>query len=180
MIQNESLSIHDNRYKNIKDNLIRERRKKEKQLLDSSKRTIEKLLLAADNNINICLENRYGFHQVPNIFDIMHLLSFFDEDNLKYWHDIGHYEIQKKLGLADTNVLLSILKRNQGFHLHDVIGFDDHHYPGTGDADFSIINLKGYFDVDTILILELNKGIKEKSVKNSINYLKSFLGGKNE
>ncbi|MBI2760040.1 MAG: hypothetical protein HYX51_01275, partial [Chloroflexi bacterium] len=86
------------------------------------------------------LENRLHFHEIPSADETATLLADFAPDQVGYWHDVGHAEVQARLGLIDTRAALQGLQhRLLGVHLHDVRGILDHRAPGNGDVDWSYI-----------------------------------------
>jgi sugar phosphate isomerase/epimerase len=86
------------------------------------------------------LENRYHYHEIPSPVEAEELLSDYSNDVAGYWHDVGHAEVQHRLGMIDRHSWFPRLTpRTLGTHLHDVDGIGDHRAPGHGDVDWSYI-----------------------------------------
>jgi sugar phosphate isomerase/epimerase len=99
---------------------------------------VEALLDAAAGDVQVCVENRYRFDQVPNVEDSARLLARFPaESGLAYWHDTGHEAAQRYLGLWHDGAFGRVSDRLAGMHLHDCAGTDDHRPPGEGNYPFS-------------------------------------------
>ncbi len=95
---------------------------------------------ARPKGIRIALENRAHFHEIPNIDEMMDILSEFDPQAMGYWHDIGHAEMQSRLGFTPHEDWFAALgHRLIGVHLHDVRGLHDHHAPGIGEMKWDMI-----------------------------------------
>jgi sugar phosphate isomerase/epimerase len=90
--------------------------------------------------IALGLENRYHYHEFPGPEEAEALLSEYTNEVAGYWHDVGHAEVQHRLGLIDRHAWFPRLtSRTIGTHLHDVDGIGDHRAPGAGDVDWSYI-----------------------------------------
>lgn len=95
---------------------------------------------AAARGVMIGLENRLHFHEIPSAEETLALLAEYPPDEVGYWHDVGHAEVQGRLGLIDHRAVLAMLApRLVGTHLHDVRGITDHRAPGTGDVDWRFV-----------------------------------------
>jgi sugar phosphate isomerase/epimerase len=95
---------------------------------------------AAARGVVIGLENRLHYHEIPSAEETMALLADYPPHEVGYWHDVGHAEVQGRLGLLDPRAVLTALApRLIGAHLHDVRGITDHRAPGNGDVDWSYI-----------------------------------------
>jgi sugar phosphate isomerase/epimerase len=95
---------------------------------------------AAARGVVIGLENRLHYHEIPSAEETLALLADYPPHEVGYWHDVGHAEVQGRLGLIDPRAILTALApRLIGAHLHDVRGITDHRAPGNGDVDWSYI-----------------------------------------
>ncbi|MFN8555862.1 MAG: sugar phosphate isomerase/epimerase [Dehalococcoidia bacterium] len=112
--------------------------------LDAARRSMADLVAdAAPRGVAIGLENRLHFHEVPSADETAALLADYALDQAGYWHDVGHAEVQHRLGLIDAPAALGLLAPHLiGAHLHDVRGILDHRAPGSGDVDWSYIRLR--------------------------------------
>jgi len=127
-----------------------------RKYLDFALFSLEKLNRAAEkNNVFLGIENRYHFHEIPDFEEIGFILKEFKGSNLRYWHDVGHAQVQENFGIFRQKEFLDAYSKDMvGIHLHDTMGFDDHFAPGQGETDFSEIS--PYIDKDVIRILEIH------------------------
>jgi sugar phosphate isomerase/epimerase len=109
--------------------------------LPQAKRSLEELAgYAADRSVAIGLENRLHFHEIPRYDEAAELLAPYPTSVAGYWHDVGHAEVQHRLGLVDKRAWLDTNgPRTIGSHLHDVRGILDHRAPGEGDVSWDYI-----------------------------------------
>lgn len=125
----------------LRERFIKERSKAKgpfmKALVESLK---EVMKYAKDHGIKIGLETRYYPTEIPNHEEIGELLDLFHKDGMWYWHDVGHGEVNERLGIYNH---LETLKRYQdqliGFHLHGVDILKDHRAPFAGDFDLKSV-----------------------------------------
>ena len=107
--------------------------------LAAARRSLRELVDYADG-IAIGLENRYNYHEIPTADEALLLVADYTNDLVGYWHDVGHAEVQHRLGLLDRHSWFpKLTSRTIGAHLHDVDGIGDHRAPGNGDVDWSYI-----------------------------------------
>ena len=86
------------------------------------------------------IESRLHYHEIPHPEEAVELLAPYDNFEAGYWHDVGHCEVQARLGLIDrASWFPKLTDRCIGSHLHDVDGIRDHRAPGNGDVDWSYI-----------------------------------------
>jgi sugar phosphate isomerase/epimerase len=111
------------------------------QRIQAAGKSLGELAAAADaKGIALGLENRLHHHEIPTPEDAEYLLAGYTNDVAGYWHDVGHAEVQARLGLIDRHAWFPRLTtRTIGTHLHDVDGIADHRAPGNGDVDWSYI-----------------------------------------
>jgi len=95
----------------------------------------------AERGLVLGLENREGILEFPLDEALPAFLGHLDDPCLGYWHDTGHAEIKRRLGLLDSRAHLeSLADRLVGFHLHDVDDSGRDHRPvGSGSVDFKEI-----------------------------------------
>lgn len=126
---------------------------------------------AARLGIAIGLENRYHFHEIPDLEEMQQLLAEYPHDLVGYWHDVGHAEVMGRLGLIDKYRWLNELgDRCLGAHVHDVQGLRDHQPPGQGDADWTYM-ARG-LPPEAPRVFEINQKTPEAQVAASIGYLR--------
>lgn len=109
--------------------------------LEAASQSLRELIEHASHfGVAIGLENRYHYHEIPSPEEASQLLTGYSNDVAGYWHDVGHAEVQARLGLIDRDAWFPRLTpRTIGTHLHDVDGIGDHRAPGNGDVDWSYI-----------------------------------------
>ena len=95
---------------------------------------------AARAQVALGLENRLHYHEIPQWDEVPDLLLPYPPQAAGYWHDVGHAEVQHRLGLVErTRWLETNSARTIGSHLHDVAGIVDHRAPGRGDVQWGYI-----------------------------------------
>lgn len=123
--------------------------------------------------IDVGLENRFYFGEMPNLEEFGIIFSRFDGGRLKYWHDVGHAHVQEVLfGVSQKVLLETFSERLIGVHLHDVKdGYTDHNEPGSGSIDFEMV--KSFLAPNTIRVVELNSRVEAGDVIRSVEFLKN-------
>ena len=120
--------------------LMRQRREKAADHLDSLRRSLSEILPMFERaKIALALENLPYWEGMPSETEMEALLREFKSPVLKYWHDIGHGQVRENLGVGSHLAWVQrLLPATAGCHIHDVIGLDgDHRAPGQGGIDFS-------------------------------------------
>ena len=114
--------------------------------------------------IRLAVENREGLLELPPDAEIPGFLDRFDSQEVAYWHDTGHAEIKRRLGLLEPYDLLGQLAdRTGGFHLHDVDASGrDHQSVGSGTIDFR--RLAAHIRPHHLLVLELHPRVSRDEV----------------
>ncbi|NQT73819.1 MAG: sugar phosphate isomerase/epimerase [Chloroflexi bacterium] len=141
--------------------------------IDAAKESLLELAgHARSNGVQLALENRVHYYEIPNIDEMLDILSEFQPEVVGYWHDVGHAEIQARTGFTPHDEWLMALKdRMIGVHLHDVQGIRDHQAPGLGDLDWNLIaeNLpKG-----VIKVCEIGEWNDPKDTRQVVSFLQS-------
>ncbi|MCX5781766.1 MAG: TIM barrel protein [Elusimicrobia bacterium] len=142
--------------------------------LDRLMKGLDKILsFAQDKNIEIGLENRFYFNEIPNIEETAKIFETFPDAPLGYWHDTGHAEVFVRIGLVKNHLeyIKPFSEKLIGVHLHDIKGLEDHYAPGSGDFDFSI--LKPYLAEKVLRVIEAHTHSSSDEVKRSIIYLEN-------
>jgi sugar phosphate isomerase/epimerase len=142
--------------------------------LEQSRRSFLELVeYASPKGIALGLENRYHFHEIPDVEETLTMLEEATTEQAGYWHDVGHAEVLGRIGLGDMYRWLRDLEhRTIGMHLHDVKGIGDHQAPGQGDADWEYI--KTFIRPDTARTFEIGQHNPEEHVAASIPFLKEL------
>ncbi|MBI4974633.1 MAG: sugar phosphate isomerase/epimerase [Candidatus Omnitrophica bacterium] len=170
-------SIDDeNRYKALKEEMMRERKKAEDGYLDNAIVSLEELTqYAKEMNVALAIENRYYYREIPTSEELERIFKIFKKGSLFYWHDAVHAEVFERLGLVRHKDLLDkFSNRLLGVHLHDIIGpINDHRPPGFGTFDFNLI--KPYIKEDTIKVIEAHQPATADEICRSVEYLTKIL-----
>jgi len=141
--------------------------------LEQAVRTFEELAeYAEDAGIAIGLENRLHYHEIPQPEECRELLEELPAGVGGYWHDVGHAEVQWRLGLVDKHLWLDTNgERCIGTHLHDVDGIGDHRAPGNGDVDWSYI--ASGLPSEALRVFEINQTQPAESVAATLPFLRA-------
>ncbi|MSQ61530.1 MAG: sugar phosphate isomerase/epimerase [Dehalococcoidia bacterium] len=122
--------------------------------------------------VTLGLETRLHCHEIPNPDEAWALIEGYPPEVVGYWHDVGHAEVQDRLGVVPLRRWLDELgHRCVGAHLHDVDGIVDHRAPGGGTADWEYIarNLPD----NAIRTFEINQSIPDDAIAAAIPFLRS-------
>ena len=160
--------FNSKKYLKAKHRLLKTRQSKAKRYLESVVKSLEEILpYACSAGIKIGLETRYYPIEIPNIEEAEYLLNLFKDKGLVYWHDLGHAEVNQRLGItAHDDYLKRLAGYMLGIHLHDLKGIDDHMAPFSGDLDFSKIS--PYLRNDLIKVIEAHPPATPKQIKEAI------------
>jgi len=123
---------------------------------------------AAQHGIKLGCENREKFEELPVDADFPDFLAGLPAAApVGYWHDTGHAEIKRSMGLLDHRQQLEKnASRLLGFHLHDVNAEgQDHQAIGTGHVDFRMVS--SFWRPEHILVLELGPRTTIEGVRES-------------
>jgi len=126
---------------------------------------------ASAKGVAVGLENRYHYHEFPNVDDLHVLLADYPPDVAGFWLDVGHAEVLERLGFyPHTRWLDELAPRCIGTHVHDVDGLADHRAPGHGTADWAHYAAK--LPPHIPRVFEINQKIDEELVAASIGFLR--------
>jgi sugar phosphate isomerase/epimerase len=159
-------------YHQTKGQLVEERATNAEAYLEAARESLGEILQSArEKGILVGLENRVHYHEIPSPKEMEGLLGEFDEESVGYWHDVGHAEVQERLGFTPHRDWLSRLgARIVGVHLHDVRGIQDHLAPGVGDLDWEI--MVDSIPDDAIKVFELGAWNSLEDVQGAVNFIK--------
>jgi sugar phosphate isomerase/epimerase len=159
-------------YLKVKEELILERSFRASQYLEQAAKSLDELSeYSQSTGIMLGLENRVYFREIPNINEMAELLNRVEGSLVGYWHDVGHAEVQQRLGFTPHEEwLIKFGGRMIGIHLHDVNGVSDHRVPGRGDVDWGMI--AKYLPQEAIRTCEINQRNEEELVKEAIPFLR--------
>jgi sugar phosphate isomerase/epimerase len=111
---------------------------------------------AGEKNIQLGVESRHSFEEIPNERELLEVLEEFDEPTVGYWHDFGHVQVKHNLGFLDhLEWMEDVAPRLIGCHLHDTQWPGrDHMPPFTGDVDYDA--LMPLVPEDTLFVFEMS------------------------
>ena len=140
--------------------------------LEKARETLRELVeYAAPIGIAIGVENRLHYHEIPQAEEADDLLVDHRPEDAGYWHDVGHAEVQARLGLVEKRLWLDINgPRTIGAHLHDVDGLADHRAPGRGDVEWGYI--RAGLPATALRVFEINQSQPPESVAAAIPFLR--------
>ncbi len=131
---------------------------------------------AKSRGVALGCENREKFEELPVDDDFPALFEALGPDSAAgYWHDTGHADIKRALGLLDHRAHLA---RNAdkllGFHLHDVSATGKDHQPiGAGRIDFNMVS--EFWRPHHLLTLELSPRVSAEDVSVSKSRIEALL-----
>jgi len=148
------------------------RREMADEWLQHARETLERLTMhAREHGVAIGIENRLHYHEIPQPDEAAWLLADYDASVAGYWHDVGHAEVQARLGFVDKHAWLDTNgPRCIGAHLHDVDGIGDHRAPGHGDVDWDYI-ARG-LPAGALRVFEINQSQPPDAVAGAIAFLR--------
>lgn len=128
-------------FKTVRQQLIQQRASHARPYFEAAKRSLIELTdFAQGREIKLGIETRFYFCEIPRPEEMEQLLQELPSNLVGYWHDVGHAEVNSRLGFAPHKVWFEKFKpRMIGIHLHDVRGIRDHCAPGTGSLDWDLL-----------------------------------------
>lgn len=156
---------------NLHDELVAWRAERAPSHLEAAARSLEALVEAASRRgVALGIESRLHYHEIPHPEEALTLLAPYDNAQAGYWHDVGHCEVQARLGLIDRASWFPALSlRCIGSHLHDVNGITDHRAPGNGDVDWTYI--AAGLQPTALRVFEIDQRQPDEAVAGAISYL---------
>jgi sugar phosphate isomerase/epimerase len=142
------------------------------EYLEAARRSLRQLVdYAAPLGVALGLESRLHYHEIPHPEEALQLLADYPNEAAGYWHDVGHCEVQARLGMIDQSSWFPRLtERTIGSHLHDVDGILDHRAPGNGDVDWSYI--AAGLPPTALRVFEIDQRQPDDKVAAAIQFLK--------
>jgi sugar phosphate isomerase/epimerase len=123
--------------------------------------------------VKIGLETRYYPIEIPNFAEIGYFLKIFGGQGMGYWHDVGHAEINGRLGIKPHREFLETYKDHLiGAHLHGVEGRRDHLAPFEGDMDLG--QYLPYFGPRVVRVVESKSFASSELIKQAVDKLKTM------
>lgn len=158
-------------YAQVREELVCQRAGWRGPYLEAAKQSLAELSeYSLKKGIMLGLETRFHFDEIPNIDEMAELLEEAKGSLTGYWHDVGHAEMQQKLGFAQhENWLSRFHDKMIGIHLHDIVGISDHHVPGKGEADWDMI--ARHLLQKAIRVCEIGEWNEEEAIKGAVEFL---------
>ncbi|MDZ7373552.1 MAG: sugar phosphate isomerase/epimerase [candidate division KSB1 bacterium] len=156
---------------------LRERRDRRQPHLEAVLRSLEEIHREAVRlGIWLAIENRFYYHQIPDLEELDILFQRFAGGKVGYWHDTGHAQVFQALGFWEQDrPLARFAERLLGFHLHDCRGVDDHRAPGDGEIEWE--KIRPYLVANGVRrVLEIHPKVSFKQAKLGIGFLASLVG----
>ncbi len=161
-------------YEELKSEMIAFRKKVAPPHVDQVIKSLSELIdFVRPTGLEIGLENRLHFYDIPLIDEMQLFLNLCDEGWYGYQYDVGHAQVLSELGFGDHEDWLKRYgKRIIGVHLHDVCGITDHQMPGSGDVDYAMI--APYIPETAHLTMEVSPTLTQKDLSQSLKHLAKF------
>ena len=141
--------------------------------LDAVAHSLEDLLpYAQEQGVRLGLENRYYVNEIPNLQQAEWLLQRFTDGATGFWHDVGHAEVQERMGFsAHRDWLETMGERIIGIHIHDVLpgGITDHQAAGMGNVDLKLV--LAHLPATAQRVCEFDRRISEEQVAAGLRHL---------
>jgi sugar phosphate isomerase/epimerase len=159
-------------YVQVRENLLKQREETKGPYLEALTKSFDEIMVYAQaKDIKIGLETRYYPTEIPNHKEIGYFLKRYGPQGMRYWHDVGHAEVNGRLGItAHEDFFASYGRDLIGVHLHGVDNLRDHNAPFFGDFDLNAV-LK-HFTKDTIKVIESRFGSFDQ-LKKAVSQLKT-------
>ena len=164
----------DPRFAQAREELTALRAKTRQPYLDALHQSLQAVMDYAERHtIKVGLETRYYPIEIPNFEEIKLFLDAFAKQGMVYWHDVGHAEVNERLGLRHHADFLETYKDHlRGVHLHGVRVLRDHLAPFDGDMDLEKY-LPYFKKKDCLRVIEARYADLDQ-IKNGIGKLKKF------
>ncbi len=146
--------VASKQFENERKRILTLRRERKLFYLRSLEQSLEDVLdYAEEHEVTIGLETRYYPLEMPDFDEIRYFLTRFQDKPIGYWHDVGHAEMNSRLGIrAHKDFLETYKKQLIGVHIHGMKGRRDHLAPFEGDMNLK--KLLPYFHKDVIRVVE--------------------------
>lgn len=128
-------------FETVRQQLIQQRASHARPYFEAARRSLRELAgFAQGRDIRLGTETRFHFCEIPRPEEIEQLLQELPSDVVGYWHDVGHAEVNSRLGFGSYKVWFQKFQsRLIGVHLHDVRGIRDHCALGVGTVDWDFV-----------------------------------------
>lgn len=159
------------KYDEVKRGLTHQRISKAPPYLEAARKSLEELSEYSQyKGIMLGVETRFYFHEMPNIDEMEELLRQVEGGLVGYWHDVGHAEVNQRLGFTSHEEWLSRFgDRMIGIHLHDVLGIRDHRPPGKGDVNWNMV--AEYVPQEALKVCEIAEWNEAEQIRGVVDFL---------
>jgi len=142
--------------------------------LDALKKSLDEVMsYSQTNGIKIGLETRYYPIEIPNFEEIGYFLNLYGSKGMGYWHDVGHADMNERLGIKSHIDFLETYKDQLiGVHLHGIKGRRDHLAPFEGDMDLN--KYLTYFEGGVLKIVESKPFASLDLIKAAVSKLRNI------
>jgi sugar phosphate isomerase/epimerase len=157
----------------LRRELIQQRASQAPPYFDAARASLEELGVYGQNRgVVLGIETRFHLHEIPSIDEVAEFLDTAPEGTAGYWHDVGHAEVQERLGFGSHAAWLSRFRHRMiGVHLHDIVGICDHHAPGKGDMNWKMI--AGNLPSGIVRVCEIGEWNDERQLQGVVAFLQS-------
>lgn len=137
-----------------RERILQLRAEKKRPYIAALEQSLNEIVVYSQKkDIKIGLETRFYPIEIPNFEEIGYFLGLYDDDEMGYWHDVGHAEMYERLGITPHIDFLEAYKdRLIGVHLHGIKGKKDHYAPFEGDMDLN--PYLPYFGPEVLKVVE--------------------------
>ena len=158
-------------YSQAQEELVYRRISRVPPYLDVARKSLRELSeYGLQKGIMLGLETRFHLHEIPNMDEMAELLNEVPGHPVGYWHDVGHAEVQQRLGFGSHEEWLSRFKHRMiGIHLHAVLGISDHHAPGKGDMNWGMV--AKYLPPGIVKVCEIGEWNDEEQMQGVVSFL---------
>lgn len=159
-------------FRDERQRILTVRQEKKGPYIQALEKSLDEVVAhARSKNIKIGLETRYYPIEIPNFEEVGFFLKKFDADVMGYWHDVGHAEMNDRLGITSHLDFLETYKdRLIGVHIHGIKGRRDHLAPFEGEMDLN--KFLPYFKPNIIRVIESKPFASEELIKAAVGKLK--------
>jgi sugar phosphate isomerase/epimerase len=158
-------------YGQAREELVYQRISQSAPYVEAATKSLQELsAYGGQKGIMLGLETRLHLHEIPNLNEMAELLNEVPGHPVAYWHDVGHAEVQQRLGFDSHEQWLSRFKhRMVGIHLHGVIGISDHQTPGQGDVNWEMV--ARYLPPGIVKVCEIGDWNDEQQMQGVVSFL---------
>lgn len=159
-------------FADLRKQLSKERQHRRGAFLRAVTESLNELASYADaHGLRLGLENRFYYHEIPLVDEVLELLNNLKSNNVGFWYDIGHAHVLDVLGFVDEmRWLIDLGSQLVGLHLHDAVGLRDHLAPGAGEIDFG--RALPYVPSSAVRVCELGSFNSEAEIAAGFHHLR--------